>query len=176
MTQFLRRLSLAAALAVAAPLPALAQTAGGNAAGAGSGLPVPRFVSLRSEQVNMRTGPGDTYPVSWVYGRRDLPVEITAEHKNWRRIRDREGSEGWVHQSLLSGRRTAIVFDARQPLRADPSEQAAVVALVDPGVVVRLTKCPKATAYCRVHTGESGYEGWLRRTGLWGLYPNEEIE
>lgn len=181
MTQLLHRLSLAAVLAVAAPLPAPAQTAGGSTVGGStiggsSGLPVPRFVSLRAEQVNMRTGPGDTHPVAWVYARRDLPVEITAEHKNWRRIRDREGAEGWVHQSLLSGRRTAMVAEARQPMRADPSEQAAVVALVDPGVVVRLVKCPKATAYCRVHTGESGYEGWLRRVALWGLYPNEDID
>src|SRR5438876_886029 len=85
-------------------------------------LPVPRFVSLRSEQVNVRTGPGERYPIEWVFTRRDLPVEIVAEFENWRKIRDSEGSEGWVHQRMLAGRRSVLVRDKVRELhrRAQP--------------------------------------------------------
>lgn len=173
MTTIIRRLfptSLAAALilAVALTAPALAQSVGG------SGLPVPRFVSLRAEQVNMRTGPADTHPVVWVYNRRDLPVEITAEYKHWRRIRDWQGSEGWVHQSLLSGRRTVMVTGERRGLRGDPRDQSAIVAYLDVGVVAKVLKCPHGGAFCRLEAGR--YEGWLKRDEIWGVYAGEAIE
>jgi SH3-like domain-containing protein len=148
--------------------PALAQSV------EGSGLPIPRFVSLRSEQVRMRTGPADTHPVAWVYTKRDLPVEITAEYKHWRRIRDWQGSEGWVHQSLLSGRRTIMVVGERRLLRSEPRDQAAAVAYLDVGVVAKVVKCPHGNVYCRVETG--GYNGWLKREELWGIYSGEYID
>lgn len=171
MTIAARRLLTAALFAAALAAvtgPVRAQNVGG------SGLPLPRFVSLRAEQVNMRTGPADTHPVAWVYNKRDLPVEITAEYKHWRRIRDWEGSEGWVHQSLLSGRRSVMVVGKRRNLRAEASDQAGVVAMLDPGVVAKVAKCPRGNAFCRVET--SGYEGWLKRDEVWGIYPSEEIE
>ena len=83
-----------------------------------SGLPLPRFVSLRSGEVNMRAGPGLQYPVEWAYRRRALPVEVVAEYHHWRRVRDREGTEGWIHKSLLSGRRTAVVVGEIRTLRS----------------------------------------------------------
>lgn len=160
--------ALAATLFVSWTPLALAQSVGG------SGLPIPRFVSLRSEQVNMRTGPADTHPVAWVYNKRDLPVEITAEYKHWRRIRDWQGSEGWVHQSLLSGRRTVQVVGERRSLRAEARDQSAAVAYLDVGVVARVVKCPQGGAFCRVETGS--YDGWLKRDEVWGVYPGESIE
>lgn len=155
--------------AVAAPMIAFAQT----------GLPIPRFVSLRSDEVNVRTGPGRQYPIEWVYVRAGLPVEIIAEFDTWRRIRDREGSQGWVHQSLLSGRRSAIITAAetvtvlRRPTVVDQP-----VARLEPGVQVRLDECPGEAAenngWCRIEIG--GHNGWLPREQLWGLYPDEEVE
>src|SRR5262249_12035580 len=82
------------------------------APGAGGGLPIPRFVSLKAGRVNVRAGPTKDHDVAWVYTRSGLPVEVTAEFENWRRIRDWEGAEGWVYHSMLSGKRTAIVSAA----------------------------------------------------------------
>lgn len=159
----------AATAAVAAPPPSAA------AAGTdGTGLPLPRFVSLRSEQVNLRTGPGVRYPIDWVYLRRDLPVEVVQEFETWRKIRDPEGAEGWVHQSMLSGRRTVITLNGTHPLRRDPSDAAATVALVEPGVQANLIQCPQTTDYCRVEV--QGRQGWLKREEFWGVYRGEHID
>jgi len=160
---------LAAAVAAAAAPPAAAQGEPGA-----SGLPVPRFVVLRADEVNARAGPGPRYPVEWVYRRRDMPVEITAEFDTWRRIRDIEGAEGWVHQSLLAGgqRRTVIVAGATRTVRAAPQDTAAGVALAEPGVIARLLRC--RAAWCEVEAG--GVEGWLRRDEVWGVYPDEAVD
>lgn len=168
MPSLLRRL-IPALLAAAVALPAVAAEGPGT-----TGLPVPRFVSLRAEVVNLRTGPGDRYPVDWVYKRRDLPVEVVAEFNHWRKIRDWQGTVGWVHQSLLSGRRMLLVTDKTRTLRVQPAEAAAPVALLEAGVVGRLLSCPRSNAWCRVEV--SRHEGWLRRGEFWGVYPNEYIE
>ncbi len=139
-----------------------------------SGLPLPRFVSLRSDEVNLRAGPGVRYPVDWVYTRRDLPVEVIAEFDAWRKIRDWQGTEGWVHQSMLSARRMVVVTGAQRPLRADPDEQAPILALVDPNVMGRLLACPRGKAYCRIDIGN--IQGWLKRDEFWGVYQGEYIE
>ncbi len=139
-----------------------------------SGLPLPRFVSLRSDEVNLRTGPGVRYPVDWIYGRRDLPVEVIAEFETWRKIRDWQGTEGWVHQSMLSARRMVVVTGAQRRLRADPDEKAPLLALVDPNVMGRLLACPRGKAYCRVEVGN--VQGWLKRDEFWGVYQGEYIE
>ncbi len=146
---------------------------------AGSGLPIPRFVTLRADEVNVRTGPGMRYPVDWVFVRPMMPVEVIAEFDTWRKIRDIEGIEGWVHQSLLSGRRGATVIGHDLwPLLADPDEAATVVARVEPGVIGRLLRCPAAEAaehaWCFVEV--AGYRGWMARAGLWGLYDGEEVK
>jgi SH3-like domain-containing protein len=169
MIPSLRRPLSAALTAAALLLPACA------AAQSASGLPLPRFVSLRSEEVNLRTGPGDRYPVEWVYRRRDLPVEVVAEFNHWRKIRDWQGTEGWVHQSLLSGRRMMMVTGGRaRPLRSQPAEEAAPIALLEPGVVGRLSGCPRNTHFCRAEAG--GHEGWLKRDEFWGVYPGEWLD
>lgn len=145
-------------------------------AGAVSGLPVPRYVSLKSDHVNVRGGPTKDNDVSWVYTRAGLPVEITAEFENWRRVRDSEGAEGWVYHSLLSGRRTAVVTlkskDDLAPLydRADPTSP--VAAKLQAGVVASVKRC--ASGWCRI-AGE-GFDGWIEQQRLWGVYADEKID
>jgi len=144
----------------------------GGAGAAGSGLPLPRFVSLRAEKANLRKGPGVRYPVEWVYVRRFMPLEITAEYENWRKIRDWEGTEGWVHESLLSGRRTVVLTGAVRSLRRKPAKRAPAVARAEPGVIGKLLECRKT--WCRIAV--KGYKGWVRRQEFWGTYPGEIIE
>lgn len=134
--------------------------------------PLPRFASLRASEVNLRTGPGVRYPVEWVFVRRGLPVEITAEFDTWRKIRDWQGTEGWVHQSMLSGRRAAMVVGSTQSLRRKPTPDAPVVARVEADVVCDLLDCNDA--FCRVEA--SGVRGWIPRGSLWGVYPGESID
>lgn len=137
-----------------------------------SGLPVPRFVTLRSDEVNVRTGPGVRYPVEWVFVRKGMPVEITAEFDTWRRIRDIDGAQGWVHQSMLSGRRSLTVTGKMRTLRREASESAEAMAQVEPGVIGRIRKCHGA--WCQVEL--QGYKGWLQRSEIWGVYPTEEVD
>jgi SH3-like domain-containing protein len=146
-----------------------------NAAGAPEpSLPLPRFVSFRTDPVNLRTGPGVRYPVEWIYMRRRLPVEIVAEFETWRQIRDPDGAQGWVHQSMLSGRRTGFVKGEARPLRKANAENAEALALLEPSVVVDIQRCPADGPFCRVEAG--GLQGWLKRDELWGVYPDEKIE
>jgi SH3-like domain-containing protein len=135
-------------------------------------LPLPRFVSLRSNEVNLRTGPGTTYPVDWVYVRRGLPVEVIAEFDVWRKIRDWQGTVGWVHQSMLDGRRTALIAGAERALHRDPTDGSAAVARLAPGVIGRLLNCDGA--WCRIEVED--YRGWLKRDEFWGAYPDEKVE
>jgi SH3-like domain-containing protein len=141
---------------------------------AGPALPIPRFVSLRTDPVNLRTGPGVRYPVEWVYMRRRLPVEIVAEFETWRQVRDPEGTEGWVHQSMLSGRRTGVVTGEPRPLRKGNNDISEDIAMLDPGVVVDVQRCPADATFCRVEV--NGLQGWLKRDHFWGAYPKEAIE
>lgn len=157
--------ALAVLLSLAAALPALAQSQR-------EALPIPRFVTLRSEEVNLRAGPGVRYPVEWVFVRRQMPVEILQEFENWRRIRDRDGTEGWVHQSMLTGRRAAIVTGEMRSLRRRPEAESPVVARAEPGVIGALLECKET--WCRIETG--GFRGWLPRDEIWGVYPNETIK
>ena len=153
----------------------LAQT-GEPAAGAVSGLPVPRFVSLKSDRVNVRSGPNKDQDVRWVYTRAGMPVEITAEFENWRRIRDWEGAEGWVYHSLLSGRRSAVVVptlkDEMVPLYEKPEANAAVAARLQSGVLTQIKSCNGQ--WCQV-SGKD-FSGWIAQERLWGAYPNEQVE
>lgn len=154
--------------------PAAAQTA----AVGPSGLPLPRFVSLKANRVNSRIGPGLSYPVDWLYLKPGLPMEVIQEFDNWRRVRDAEGAEGWINQSLLSGRRTGIVApwqrgrDALQPLFAQPREDARVTASVEPGAMGAIRMCNGD--WCELDFG--GQVGWMRQTLVWGAYPGETIK
>ena len=147
-----------------------------DATGAVSGLPLPRYVSLKADKVNMHIGPAKHYETKWVYQRAGLPVEITAEFENWRRIRDWEGAEGWVYHSLLSGRRTAMVTskhkDELVPLFAAAEDQTQVVARLQPGVSASVRKC--TGKWCQI--AGSGFDGWIAQERLWGVYPNEKVE
>ena len=134
-----------------------------------TGLRVPRFVSMISSKVNVRAGPGTRYPIKWVFQRKTLPVQIIAESDTWRKIRDFEGIEGWVHQRMLSGRRRAVVTGAIQQLKKEPQETAKTVALLEPGVILRLEKC--SGAWCLVEGGS--YEGWIGRQSIWGVDAND---
>jgi SH3-like domain-containing protein len=137
-----------------------------------TGLPLPRFVSLRAEEVNLRTGPGTRYPIDWVYRRRGLPVEIVDEFDTWRRIRDWQGTEGWVHQSMVQGQRGILVTGKRHVLHRRPDAASPGVALVDAGVVGVLERC--LGEWCEVRLG--GFSGWLERSAFYGLYPGEALE
>lgn len=140
-----------------------------------SGLPVPRYVSLKSDHVNVRAGPTKDQDVTWIYTRAGLPVEITAEFENWRRVRDSEGSEGWVYHSLLSGKRTAVVTmknknDLAQ-IYDSPDPKSAVAARLQAGVVALVKRCNDG--WCRI-TGE-GFDGWIEQQRLWGVYADEKV-
>jgi SH3-like domain-containing protein len=141
---------------------------------AGSGLPLPRFVSLRAGEVNLRTGPGVQYPVEWIYRKSGLPLEIVAEYKTWRKVRDWEGAQGWVHQTMLNAKRSFIVTGASRTLTVQADLNARPVARVQAGVVGSLVACPPASDFCRVEV--EGYEGWLPRTDFWGVIKGEAFE
>ena len=141
-----------------------------------SGLPVPRYVSLKSDHVNVRAGPTKDNDVAWVYTRSGLPVEITAEFENWRRVRDSEGAKGWVYHSLLSGRRTAVITMKRKDdlasLYESADEASAVVARLQAGVLAQVKKC--VSGWC--HVAGSGFDGWIEQQRLWGVYADEKVE
>ena len=136
--------------------------------------PLPRFVSLRADEVKMRTGPGVQYPVEWVFHRQRLPVEIIAEYQNWRKVRDWQGTQGWMHQSLLSAKRTFIVTGAVRAIREAPAPDSKPVARAEAGVVGRLVECPEDGNWCRVAV--EGHEGWLRRVDFWGVLRGEVVK
>lgn len=136
-----------------------------------TGFPVPRFVSLRAAETYARTGPGKQYPIRYVYHRKNLPVEVVLEYEAWRKIRDQNGDEGWVHQSLLSGKRTGLV-QAKDKIRLlrKPKDGAQAMADLEPGALVTIDKCVKGN-WCKIEA--VGYKGWLPRKNLWGIYENE---
>ncbi len=137
-----------------------------------TGLPVPRFVSLGESEVNVRAGPGFRYPVSWVFVRDGMPVEVIEEFEHWRRVRDMDGSEGWVHHSMLSGRRHVIITGTTQTLRDAPADQAMPVARAEVGVQGSLLRCEGV--WCEVRV--AGHEGWVPQANLWGVYHDEVVE
>ena len=142
--------------------------------GSNTGLPIPRFAALRSDDVNFRSGPGTRYPIEWIYKRRDLPVEIEREFEIWRLVRDPAGNKGWVHQATLVGRRTAIVLGTEHALRSAASDTAAAVATLKAGVIIRLRSCDADSEWCQASIAD--YRGYIRRSDLWGLQPGEVIQ
>ena len=157
-----------------------AQETGGRK---GTGLPVPRYVSLKTDRVNLREGPSKDHRTAWVFQRAGLPVEIIAEYETWRRIRDSEGTEGWVLHSLLSGRRTALIMPWAKgnvppiPLLDRADEKADVVARLQPGVIANVRECDGTWCHLViVMEGARDLEGYMRQDRLWGVYPNEKVE
>ena len=140
-------------------------------------LPLPRFVSLSVDKANMRTGPGRKYPIKWVFKRKYMPVEIIQEFEHWRKIKDIDGEQGWVHKSLLSGRRTAVIMakgltkDKYGVLRAKEDVDAKIIAKLENGVIVDISRCNDTS--CKVSVG--GYNGWIERKFIYGIYEDEEL-
>jgi len=137
-----------------------------------SGLPTPRFVSVKAGKAFVRSGPGDRYPVLWVYVRKGLPLEVIKEYEIWRQVRDESGSVAWINKSLLQSDRTALVTRGVRTLYARPDLSATPVFRIEAGALVSLTLCEGD--WCRVARGGRG--GYMLRSQLWGTYPNERIE
>ena len=156
--------ALTAALAVATP-----PASGGEAEGADK---LPRFVSLRSDQVNLRVGPGENYPIEWVLKRKEMPVEIIKEFEHWRMIHDWQGTEGWVHERMVSGKRTVVVKGGVRALHRLPDLASGVVARAEPGVFAHLIEC--RSAWCRIEAAD--IVGWVQRGEVWGVYPDEAVQ
>lgn len=147
-------------------------------------LPMPRYVSLKTDRVNLREGPSKDHRTLWVFQRAGLPVEIVSEFENWRRIRDAEGTEGWVLHSLLSSRRTALVTPLTKgdgakpvPLLQRAEDRGDVVAQLEAGVIANVKTC--AGGWCRIVIAPKqgrDFDGYLRQDRLWGVYPNEKLD
>jgi SH3-like domain-containing protein len=132
-------------------------------------LPIPRFVSIKAAEANVRRGPSLTHRIDWVFQRRHLPVEVTAEYGNWRRVRDIEGAGGWVHYSLLSGARYVLVTTDQAGMFADPDPSSRQLAKVEAGVVARLGDCDPE--WCEVTADRTS--GWMRKADVWGVTKDE---
>ena len=135
--------------------------------------PLPRFASLAADKVNMRAGPTRDYPVQWVYKRKNLPVEIVLEYESWRKVRDPAGDTGWIHQSLLSAKRYVRIDHSRDVIaREEPRGDSQPAIRLKPDVIARLKQCQKR--YCKLSVG--GYQGWVQRKMLWGVYADEKLD
>ena len=137
-----------------------------------TGQKLPRFVSLRSDQVNLRVGPGENYPIDWVLTRKEMPVEITKEFENWRMIRDWQGTEGWVHERMLTGKRAVVIKGGIRTLHRQPDVASPAVTRAEPGVVAKLLEC--RADWCRIDAAD--HTGWAQRGDLWGVYPDEVVQ
>lgn len=159
-------------LAMVIPLltaPVLAQSADTSVKGPVTDLPLPRFVSMKAAEANVRRGPSLSHRIDWVFKRRDMPLRITAEHGHWRRVEDRDGMGGWIHYSLLSGTRTVLVEQDMLPLLTRPEPAAQITATLELGVVARLGDC--TVEWCELRTG--GFKGWAPKARLWGVAAGE---
>ncbi|HKR19315.1 MAG TPA: SH3 domain-containing protein [Stellaceae bacterium] len=135
----------------------------------------PQFMSLRSNEVNLRAGPGEKYPIHWVYRRKGLPVEVIDSYDVWRHVRDWQGTEGWIQVRLLSATRTVIIKADTRTIYQEPARDSPALAKLEPGVIATLLEC--RNAWCRVETrGRRVVRGWLLRSEIWGVTPDETIE
>lgn len=143
-----------------------------NARGAVTNLPLPRFVSLKATEANARRGPSLSHRIDWVFKLRGYPLEVIAEYGHWRRVRDYEDATGWVHYTLISGVRTALVQHDTVDLHVRPDPASRLTAQAEKGAVLRLLEC--SVEWCKA-SGD-GQKGWLRKTGLWGIDADEILE
>ena len=129
-----------------------------------TGMPLGRYASLKSDEVNVRTGPGTRYPIAWVFQRAKMPVQIISEYEHWRKIRDFEGVDGWVHKAMLSGNKTAIVTQDGFIMRLAASEQSPPIAKLSPTLVGDIQKCQDGWCLLQVKS----FKGWVKKDYLWG--------
>lgn len=141
----------------------------GPSVGPETHLPLPRFVSLKASESNVRRGPSLSHRIDWVFQRKSMPLQVVAEYGHWRRVIDREGQGGWVHYTMLSGVRTVIVDQDMLALRAKPQPDATERAVLETGVIARLGACD--AGWCELTAG--GYRGWAPQDVLWGVAPGE---
>ena len=177
-----RRALFAIAIICVASMPARAEIAPAQdavkALGPSTNLPIPRFVTLKKDEVYMRRGPGADHPIEWVYVRKHLPLEVVNEFELWREVKDADGTRGWVSANMLSGERYVMVTprsgtkDHRWALRSKPDGKSNIVALADPGVIAELKHCPES--WCEIAAGSR--TGWIERTALWGVLPGEKVD
>lgn len=153
-------------------MPSVAGAQDQDAARRGTGLPLPRFASLNVTEANLRTGPGTRYPIDWVFKHQGMPVEILAEYDIWRRVRDVDGAEGWVHKMALTGKRAAIVIGTPQDLHRRDTAESATLAHLEVGAIGQITSCGKE--WCRLKF--DGIKGYLPKTAFWGVYPHEVFD
>ena len=161
-------------LVLVSPLILVFYTSSSLAVGKGTGLARPRFASLRADEVNLRTGPGVQYPVDWVYLRQHLPVQIIAEFDTWRKIRDWQGTQGWVHQSIVSGARTFIITGNKRTIRRRSDSKSPPVAIIQLDAIGNLVSCSDLKGWCKINVDDR--KGWLRRVDFWGTLKDEIIE
>lgn len=166
--------AILAILALAGLLSGAAQDVGADTPetglrGAVTNLPLPRYVSLKASEGNARRGPSLSHRIDWVFRHPDMPLRITAEYGHWRRVEDRDGIGGWVHYSLLSGARTVVVETDMAELRLRPDPEAQVMAQAELGAIMRLGACE--AHWCRVSA--DGQKGWVLKSSVWGVDPEE---
>ena len=138
----------------------------------GSGYPVPRFVTLKKDLAYLRVGPGREYQLDWVYVRQNLPLKVISEFDVWRKVVDHEGTTGWLHSSLLSLKRFALVTKAEIKLYDSPEDSSKIVAVAGRNVLLEVQYCEKQ--WCRLATND--VRGWTKRQNFWGVLENEEVE
>jgi len=143
--------------------------AGAQDRGPVTNLPMPRYVSLKAGEGNVRRGPSLSHRIDWVFKRRHMPMQIIGEYGHWRQVRDRDGASGWVHYSLLSGVRHVIIEQDLLALHARPDTATQVNAYVEAGVVARLGDCHPS--WCEISA--NGIWGWVPKTALWGVEAGE---
>ena len=169
-------LGLAAALLALAPGLLAPTSARADQVGSATGLPLPRYASLKTDRVSLREGPSKDHAIKWVYQRAGLPIEITAEFETWRKVRDSEGAEGWVLHSLLSGRRTGLVGVGKAgqhfKIFAQPKANGDLTATLESGVIANVRSCDGS--WCLI--AGDGYKGYIEQVALWGVYPGEKIQ
>ena len=138
----------------------------------GSNLEIPRFVTLKTNTVNMRTGPGREYPILWEYKRRGLPLKVIAEFDTWRKVTDHEGTTGWMHVGTLSIKRMALVRDTTSKIHSNAEDNAQVLAVAERGVLLEIEQCQPE--WCRV--AGKNIRGWIPRNAIWGVLENETFD
>ena len=150
-----------------------------------TGLPTPRFVAVKSNEINLRKGPNVSYPIRWVYKRKEHPMEVIAEFDNWRKLRDFDGADGWVHETLISGKRTVVIINndyfGNKPKYAKrnkelilfrhPDEKSHPMLRIEFGAIGKIKQCSKE--WCKLQFAKDS--GWARKKNLWGIYREEII-